>query len=265
MKAVCSILLFLTAAFGRLFAVEVTQSAGTAHAYPAMRDLNGKQVAEGEFTQEIEDNLLRIRIIYDLKGGGQIEEKATFQQRPELVQKSWSWRETKGATLQREYKVDFDAGKAIARKGEKEEMKEWSEQVEIEPGRTFAGFGFTLALQNLRDRLAEGETVELKAVGFSPKPRLVTVKLSYHGLDKMKMAARELCGEHYLIQPQIPAIVKLFVKIPDTDIWLTPPPSGFLRWQGPLVEPGDDLVRVDFSSGCESGPAKSVNDEKSDE
>lgn len=61
-----------------------------------------------------------------------------------------------------------------------------------------------------------------------------------------------------MIQPEIPAIAKLFVKIPDTQVWLTPPPSGFLRWEGPLVEPSDPLVRVDLASGGESGPAKSA-------
>lgn len=36
-----------------------------------------------------------------------------------------------------------------------------SDQVKVEQGRSFAGFGFTLALQNLRDRLVQGKTFEL--------------------------------------------------------------------------------------------------------
>jgi hypothetical protein len=118
-----------------------------------------------------------------------------------------------------------------------------------------------LALQNLRDRLVKGEAIELQAVGFTPGPRVVSVKLSYVGLDQMRMSSRVLRGEHFVVHPEIPWIAKLFFKVPDTDVWLTPPPSGFLRWRGPLAEPGDSVVRVDLSSGGESGPAESVGKE----
>ena len=245
-----------------LRAVETEQVTGSAHAYPVMLDLHGKKLGNGEFTQQIEDGLLRIRITYDLDKGGRIEEKAAFQQSPELVKKAWSWRELKDEEIERSYTVDFDNGKATARKHEKGGLKVWSRQVEIKPGRTFAGFGVVLALRNLRDRLVKWEAIELKAVGFTPKPRMVTVKLSYHGVDRLPMSGRSLRGEHFLVQPQIPAIAKLFIKISDTQIWLTPPPAGFLRWEGPLAEPSDPIVRVDLLSGGESGPAKAVEREE---
>src|SRR5438045_9760118 len=76
-----------------------------------------------------------------------------------------------------------------------------SDRVEIEPGRTFAGFGFTIALANLRQRLTKGEQVELKAVGFTPmptlKPQLVTVQVSYGAVDRMKMAGRFYTGYNF--------------------------------------------------------------------
>ncbi|CAN5370468.1 hypothetical protein BH20VER3_BH20VER3_11980 [soil metagenome] len=255
-----AILIFLTAplVIQLADAIELEQRNGAAHAYPAMLYLNGQKLAEGEFTQEVRGGVLRIRIKYDLDAGGSIEETGTFRQDTELTQQKWSWRELKGEKLEREYKVDFDAGTATARKREKGDLREWSESVEIEKGRTFAGFGFVLALQNLRDQLVTKAPVELKAVGFTPKPRVVAVKLSYHGIDRLPMSGRVLRGEHFLIQPEIPAIAKLFVKIADTHIWLTPPPSGFLRWEGPLAEPSDNLIRVDLASGGESGPAKAV-------
>jgi len=258
LKITICFLLLVAAGAGALRAIEVTQQAGAAHAYPVMRELSGSKLGGGEFSQEIEDGLLRIQISYDLEKGRRIEEKASFQQRPELIQKQWSWRELRGEALQRQYSVDFDAGKATARKQEDDGPKTWSENVEIEPGRTFAGFGFVLALQNLRDRLVKGESIELKAVGFTPKARVVSVKLSYHGNDQMRMSGRLLRGEHFMIKPEIPAVAKLFIKISDTNIWLTPPPSGFLRWEGPLAEPSDQVVRVDLTSGDESGPARPV-------
>jgi hypothetical protein len=245
-------------AFPPLQAVEMTQAAGAAHAYPEMRDLQGRELARGEFTQDVDDGLLKIKISYDLSKGGRIEEKATFSQRPELRQKSWSWRESREGALKREYVINFDSGEAVARKQTKDGLKEWSKRLEIESGRTFAGFGFSLVLQNLRDRLAKGEAIELKAVGFTPEPRVVAVKLTYHGLDKMRMSDRTLRGEHFTIQAQIPAIAKLFIRVPDTQLWLTTPPSGFLRLEGYLAEPSDELVRVDLGSGEGSGDATPV-------
>jgi hypothetical protein len=252
--AICTLLAFI-AVVGTTPGIKLEQVAGAAHAYPAMLDLNGKKLANGEFTQQMEDGVLRIRITYDSAKGGRIEEKAAFRLHPQLMQKEWSWRELKDDTLQREYKVDFSSGKATARKRENGEMKEWSDQVEIERGRSFAGFGFALALQNLRDHLTKGEAIELKAVGFNPKPKVVTVKLSWQGADRVPMSGRQLRGDHFVIRPEIPAIVKVFVKLPDTHIWLTPPPAGFLRLEGPLVEPSDPLIRVDLLSGGESSHA----------
>jgi hypothetical protein len=225
-----------------------------------MFNLAGKKLANGEFTQQVEGGLLQIKIIYDFRNGNRIEEKGVFRQRPELIQEEWSWRELKGGKLEREFHVNFGARRATAQKRGEKGFDHWSEQIEVEPGRSFAGFGFTLALQNLRPSLVRGEVVELKAVGFMPKPKVVTVKISHQGIDRMEMAGRALKGDHFVIRPEVPAIAKLFIRAPDTGIWLTnPPPAGFLRWEGPVAEASDPLVRVDLVSGDQSGPAKPVS------
>jgi hypothetical protein len=139
--------------------------------------------------------------------------------------------------------------------------KDVSEKIDVEKGRTFAGLGFTIALSNLRKQLLRGEQVQLKAVGFSPvptlKPQVVTVRISHGGLDRMRMSGRSLKGDRFIVHPEVPAIAKLFVNVPDTKIWLTnPAPAGFLRWEGPIVLPNDPLIRVDLLSGTKSGPAQ---------
>jgi hypothetical protein len=240
-------------------AIQVTQVAGAAHAYPQILDLNGKRLGTGEYVQEIQGDRLKVRITYHLKDGRVIEEKGTFHQGSEFSPKEWSWQERRAGIIQREYAIHFDSAQAMAHKHENGNERNWSEKIKVESGHTFAGFGFTLVLQNLRDRLRKGEAITLQAVGFTPKPRVVAVRLSYAGTDRVPMSERILPGEHFLVQPQIPAIAKLFIKISDTHIWLTPPPSGFLRWEGPLAEPSDPLVRVDFSSGGESGAAEVVS------
>ena len=249
----------------RALPLEEKEFAGSAHGYPAFRDLSGRTLGDGEFLQWIEDGRLHIRITYRFPDGRRIEENGVLRQKPQIVQDAWWWRESRGGETLREFKVDFGAQTATAQKRDKGELKHWEEKVEIEPGRTFAGFGFTIALQNLRARLLKGERIELKAVGFRPQPQVVTVELSHAGVERMKMSGRIPRGDRFVIHPEIPALAKFFVKVPDTYIWLThPAPAGFLRWEGPVAEPNDTIVRVDLLPGEGSGPAEPATDNDSD-
>src|SRR5438046_309932 len=239
-----------------VLAIEVTEPAAASHGYPGLCDLNGKKLADGEFRQWVESNRLHIVITYKFSAGEVYEEHSQFRQQPELIQEKWSWKESKHGRSQREFAVDFLTGIASAHIGQ--DNKDVSKKINIEQGRTFAGFGFSIALSNLRKRLLGGEQVQLKAVGFSPFPTLgpqvVTVTISHGGVQRMRMGGRSPKGDQFIIHPEIPLFAKLFINVPDTKIWLTnPAPAGFLRWEGPIVLPDDPLIRVDLLSGEKSG------------
>ncbi len=245
-----------------IFALEVTEPAGAAHGYPALCSINGKKVADGEFRQWVENKRLHVVITYHFPDGERYEEQAQFRQEPELIQEKWSWKESKDGKSQREFTADFLSGIASAHVRE-EKNQDVSGKINVEPGRTFAGFGVTIALSNLRKRLLTGEQVQLKAVGFSPfptlSPQVVTVTISHGGLDRMRMSGRLLKGDRFIVHPEIFFLAKLFVDVPDTNIWLTSPaPAGFLRWEGPTVLPTDPLIRVDLLSGTKSTVAEPV-------
>ena len=229
---------------------------GLARGYPELRDSQGNKLARGDFVQRVENDRLYVKIRYDFNHGHYIEENSVFRQRPRLVQESWSFREERDGKLYREFQVQFASGTAEAKKLEDGKMKRWSEKLKIEPGRTFAGYGFSLAIKAFHDRLVKGETVTLQAVGFTPKPRTVAVEIYHPGVDNMHMADRELRGDHFVIHPKLPWIVGLFMHVPDTHVWLTtPPPAAFLRSEGPLAEPKDAVVRIDLLPGGESATA----------
>jgi hypothetical protein len=264
-RAILLSLVAATSVASSVFAIEVTEPAAAAHGFPGLCDINGKKLADGEFRQWVEGNRLHITITYKFSAGELYEEHTEFRQQSELIQEKWSWKESKHGKPQREFAVDFLSGTASAHiYGD---GKDVSKKIDIEPGRTFAGFGFSIALSNLRKRLLRGEQVALKAVGFSSFPtftaQVVTVKISYGGLDRMRMSGRLLRGDRFVIHPEIPFIASLFVNVPDTKIWLTnPAPAGFLRWEGPIVLPDDPLIRVDLLSGARSGPAQPIRAEK---
>jgi hypothetical protein len=236
-------------------ALEWTLPDGVARGFPALRDRAGKAIADGDFVQWVEGDRLHVRITY-VGPSRRIEENAVFRQRPELVQEQWSLREMRDGKLFRHFAVDFAAGTASAKKVEDGELKDWSDDVKVDAGQAFAGFGFTLAVRALRRRLRDGAHVELETVGFTPKPRVVTVEVSHGGLDRLRMASRTIRGERYIVHPKLPFIAELFVNVPDAQIWLTTPePATFLRWEGPLAEPSDPITRVDLLPGGISGPA----------
>jgi hypothetical protein len=244
-----------------VFALKVTEPTAASHGYPGLCDKNGKKLANGEFRQWIEDNRLHVVITYKFSAGEVYEEHSQFRQEPELIQEKWSWKESKHGKPQREFAVDFQTGIGSAHISQ--DHKDVSKEIKIEPGRTFAGFGFSLALSNLRKRLLHGEQVQLKAVGFSEFPTLgpqvVTVTISHGGVDRMRMSGRSLKGDRFTIHSEVPLIAKFYVNVPDTKIWLTnSAPAGFLRWEGPIVLPTDPIVRVDLLSGEKSGPAEST-------
>ena len=244
-----------------VLAIEVTEPAAASHGYPGLCDLNGKKLADGEFRQWVENNRLHVVINYKFSAGEVYEEHSQFRQDLELIQEKWSWKESKHGRAQREFTVDFLTGIGSARISQ--DHKDVSKKIKIEPGRTFAGFGFSLALSNLRKRLLSGEQVQLKAVGFSEFPTLgpqvVTVTISHGGVDRIRMSGRSVKGDRFVVHPEIPFIANLFVNVPDTKIWLTnPAPAGFLRWEGPIVLPTDPMIRVDLISSEKSRPAESA-------
>lgn len=258
-SAVAVSVFFVALLVGFRVSAQMPDLEATARGYPVLRDMAGKKLADGDFTQRLEGGQLHVRIIYHLGHGGRIEEKAVFRQRPQLLQEGWSWTETRDGKVYRQFEVNFKSGNATSRKREANGFKQWSKAVKIQPGRTFAGFGFTMAIKNLRARLTKGERVELEAIAFTPQPRLARVEISHGGLDQIRMADRRVKADHFVIHPKIPWVARLFVRVPDTHIWLSSPaPAGFLRFEGPMVEPSDSAVRVDLLPGGRSEPAQPV-------
>lgn len=239
---------------------ELAQPEGPAHGFPALRALTGNKLADGEFTQWLEHDALHVRITYNFGHEHKIQEDAVFRQSPQLVQEQWAWQEVQSGRLTRKFELDFKTGMARGEVISGGEPKHWSARLKVEPGRTFSGFGFTLAIKSVRERLLRGDKVQFQAIAFSPKPREVTVEISYAGLYQVPMSGRKPLGECFVIHPNLPAIARVFVSIPDTRIWLThPPPAEFLRWEGPLIYPTDPVVRVDLLPDDPSGPAEPVS------
>ncbi|HUR27172.1 MAG TPA: hypothetical protein VM509_03230, partial [Planctomycetota bacterium] len=235
-----------------------TDLEGTAHGFPELRTLQGTKLGDGEFKQWLEGGALHVLLRYELDSGGWIEESSVLRQEP-LVQEQWSWAEFRSGTLHRRLQIDFLSGDAVAEKRGSDGVERWSKHLDVEPGKAFAGFAWSLAIRSRREALQRGEKVELQGIGFTPKPTSATVQISFLGVEQLTMAERSIAGEHYVIHPKVPWIAKPFVEAPDSSIWLTLPPVSFLRFEGPLAEPDDAIVRVDLLPGGASRKAEPAN------
>ena len=234
---------------------------GDVQAYVSLTDGNGAVLADGRYAQRIQGDSLRIDARYDFPDGRVVEERAVIRLHPAIEQKSWEWSEKKDGAVLRSFSADFATGVAKGHKGK----ESWNEKLEIHPGKTFAGIAFELAVKNLHDQVPAGKSVELEAIAFTPKPRTAGVEVKHEGRQDIQMARRTVHADAWTIHPKVPAIAKLFVKAPDQHLWLSSDePISFLRFEGPLVEPGDSPVRVEtipsapaaLRQGRTAGPRK---------
>ncbi|HZR09956.1 MAG TPA: hypothetical protein VFA79_15345 [Myxococcales bacterium] len=240
-----------------LIAIAPRVHEGDAQAFTAVVDAaSGSTVADGRYAQQVSGDVLHIEARYDFADGRTVVERAAVRLHPQLEQESWDWTERKGDALVRKYEVDFRTGQATAIRVD--QHKEWKEHLDdIEAGKTFAGIAFVTVIKTLREELKPGQKVQLKAVAFTPKPRVATVDAIRDKPEELRMAGRSIPADAYTIHPDVPAIAKLFVKAPDQHVWLfATGPAAFLRYQGPLVEPKDPVIRVDLI------PSRSANEEK---
>ena len=231
-----------------LLAIPTNVHEGDAQAFTGVTDAQGVAIADARYAQWVAGGLLHVESRSDFPDGRTIVERATLRLHPQLAQESWDWTLKKDGKMVRMYAVDFKTGKAEATRVDQE--KNWKEDVTIHPGKTFAGAAFLVAVKALRAQLAVGQHIELEAVAMTPKPRVATVTVTRDGPSEVHMAGRTIAGDKYTIHPEIPAIAKLFVKAPDQHVWLlNSNPAAFLRFEGPLAEPDDPIIRIDLIPG----------------
>jgi hypothetical protein len=229
-----------------LLAIAPHAREGDAQAVTMLVDArSGAKIADGRYAQRVENGMLHIESRNDFPDGRVIVERAVLRLRPQFTQESWEWTERKHGALVRQYQVDFRTKSAVAKRLDQHKL--WKEDhLDIEPGKTFAGIAFVTLIKSLRETLAPGQKVELKAVAFTPRPRIATVSVSRGPPETVQMAGRSIAADRYTIHAEIPWFVRPFITAPDQRVWLyATGPASFLRYEGPLIEPKDPIVRVD--------------------
>lgn len=231
-------------------AVDVTSPDGELYAFPSLADEHGEVLATSTFEQWVDRGRLHVRITHALKDGRIAVERARFATGKQLVQERWSWEERRGEEVVRAFDVDLLTGRATARKREGGEEKRWEDRVKVLPhGRTFAGVGVTYAVKNVRDRVAGGEDVKLRAVAFHPQPISIPIQVKHAARETIEVVGRKVDTDRFEVRPDLKGLEKVveLVKSPlGADVWLHHGrPPQILRIRYPLAEISDPVVVLD--------------------
>ena len=213
--------------------VVVQFTEGVTRGFPVLRALSGEKLAQGDLSQVSRGDQVESRLRFRFGDGSLYDETVVFSQRGvftllsyRLVQQGPSFPETIEAA------IDRDTGQYTVRYRADEDSPEETIAGHFElPADVYNGM-----LGTLMKNLAPAANVTLQIVAFTPKPRLVKLRLVSQGPDEVLVADQLLTTRRYLVKPELGLLASLLIMEPaPIQCWIVDGPApGFLRFQGPL-------------------------------
>ncbi|HEV8540503.1 MAG TPA: hypothetical protein VGQ60_05015 [Nitrospiraceae bacterium] len=223
--------------------IDVRHPEGTTHAYLALLAVNGDSIAQGELLQTIKADRVDSRLVFKFKDGSVHDERTVFSQQGvftllhyRLTQRGPSFPDPLDVSMGRatgKYTVRTRSG------------KDGSEQ--ILAGRlTFPTDVYNGMLILLLKNLAPGEIKTVQIVAFTPKPKIVPIKLAPVRKKTVKVGVVSKQATQYAMRPQLAGMTRFFGRLlgmlPADDhyyCWiLNGEVSSFVQFEGPLFLTG---------------------------
>ena len=223
--------LFWASAWGEPVTVRFVE--GVTRAFPVVRSLDGETLAVGDFIQVAREDRVETRLIFRFKDGSLQDETVVFSQHDvfrllsyRLVQRGPSFPETLEASIDRSsghysvrYRADDDSPEEIL-----------DGKLEL-PEDAYNGM-LSLILKNLQP--GTGEMVSM--VAFTPKPRVIKLRLTPMADERVLLNGSTLQAARYVIRPELGLFASLLVSdVPTVRCWILPGDApAFLKAEGPL-------------------------------
>ncbi|MGH7321904.1 MAG: hypothetical protein ACRELA_20090 [Candidatus Rokuibacteriota bacterium] len=213
--------------------VEVRYQEGVSRAFPTLKSVDNEKLADGEFIQVAHGDRVVNRLVFRFKDGSLHDETVVYSQRGvfnlltyRLVQRGRSFPETIEAFIDRateRYEVRYRA--------DDDSPEEHLTGRFTLPNDIYNGM-LCLIVKNL----SPGTTETVSIVAFTPKPRVVQLKLQPVAEEGTRVGGMTLSSTRYHIRPQLGLFASLLVTdIPDMRVWVVPGEApAFLRAEGPL-------------------------------
>jgi hypothetical protein len=230
--------------------VRVRHTEGLTHGFLALRNLEGKLLADGELTQVAEGHRVTSHVIFRFKDGSIYEETTIFSQRgsfrllnDHVVQKGASFKHPMETWLNAstgEVKVRYrdDDGKE----------KTINQQLDLPPD---VGNGLLMILvKHIQPRASQ--TI-VSFVASTPKPRLVDLIIVPQGEAPLSHGMIKHKAIHYVVKVKIGGVAGLLAPLlgkqpPDSHVWvLGGDAPAFVKLEGQLYD-GGPIWRVELAT-----------------
>jgi hypothetical protein len=236
--------------------VVVQHLEGLVHGFLALREPEGRVLANGDLIQNAQGTRVTSRLVFHFKDGSLQDETAVFSQRghfqlisDHLVQK--------GPTFERplDMMIERLTGHVTVRyKDEHGEEKVEDEHMDLPPDLA-NGMIITLLKNVRRDALPPSVSL----VAATPKPRVVKVTMAVGGTEPFSIAGSARKATHYVLKIDIGGLAGLVAPLvgkqpPDSHVWILEGEApAFVRSQAPTFLGGPvwqtDLVSPVWPSG----------------
>lgn len=230
--------------------VPVRFAEGSLHGFLALSTPEDVLIASGDLLQVGRDGDVKSRLVFRFKDGSVFDETVVFTQRKvftlqsyRLVQRGPVFPEDTEISLERasgKYHV-----KTKARKDGREKVFDGRLDLPLD---TYNGMVLTV-VKNLSG--GAGETVHM--VAFTPAPKLIKLKLTPAGEQKILVGGSEKTATRYVLKPMLGFPLKLFASLlgrvpPDNHAWIvTDDVPAFVKFEGPLYMTGP-VWRIELTS-----------------
>lgn len=223
--------------------VAVRFTEGVTRGFPVLGSVRGEKLAQGDLVQVARGNRVENRMVFRFADGSIYDEAVVFSQNGvfkllsyRLIQRGPSFPETIEATVDREterYEVRY--------KGDEDMPEEVLTGSFSMPDDVYNGM-LTTIIKNL----PAGESVTVRIIAFTPKPRLIKMLLTPTVVEAVPLRDSAIEATRYLIRPQLgPFASLLLVALPDVKAWIANGGApAFVRFEGPLYFMGP-VWRID--------------------
>ncbi len=216
--------------------VTVRYSEGTVRGFLELRDDRDSLLAYGDVVQVPGDSAIESRLVLRFLDQSVFEETTTFTQHQVFRMVSYQLRQTGPrfpADLEATLRADGQYAVTSTSHSDQKAQR-YTGRLEL-PADVANGLPGILA-RNLRI----GDTADVHIVAFTPKPRLVGLRIAYSGVDSVRVGGGVHPVARFRVKAQLGALTAFFARLlgrlpPDSHIWmlLTDAPA-FIRFEGPM-------------------------------
>jgi hypothetical protein len=231
--------------------IAVRQPEGAVYGVLALRTTGGEVLAHGELIQTVRGQQVDSQLVFRFTDGSLFDERIVFSQQKVFSLTSYRFTQ-RGPAFPGSSEVSFvrGSGQYRAKIREKPDAKEEVVEGRLDmPADVYNGMSSVL-LKNLGAQ----ETATGRLLAFTPKPRLLAMKLSAEGTDDLHVGPVSRKATRWLVKLEVGGMLGVMASIagkdpPDLRYWIAaaPLPPAFVKFEGPFYLNGP-IWRIELSS-----------------